>query len=60
MSKLPARPEADDDESAALPIGQREGEGTNAVQHQPDPSADPMPDGEHKYLPRTGYSHGND
>jgi hypothetical protein len=42
-----------------LPIGQHEGEGTNAVQHEPDPSADPIADGEHKYIPSTGFPHGN-
>ncbi|MCY7318035.1 MAG: hypothetical protein LH617_04790 [Ramlibacter sp.] len=29
----------------ALPIGQKEGEGSNGVQHQPDPGADPIPAG---------------
>jgi hypothetical protein len=39
-----------------LPPG---GEGTNAVQHQPDPRAEPIPDGEHKYVPRSPYRTGN-
>jgi hypothetical protein len=34
--------------------------GTNAVEHEPDPSADPLPDGEHKYMPRSPYTAGND
>lgn len=38
------------------PSGQ---EGTNAVQHQPDPKAEPIPDGEHKYVPRSPYRTGN-
>lgn len=36
-----------------------EGEGTNAVQHRPDPQAEPIPDGEHKYVPRSPYRTGN-
>ena len=44
----------------ALPIGQKEGEGSNEVQHQPDPGADPIADGEHRYMPSTGHNHGND
>jgi hypothetical protein len=61
MSKLPQPPEREKPKSdAPLPLGQREGEGTNAVQHEPDPGADPLPDGGHKYTPRTGFNHGND
>ena len=33
--------------------------GTNAVQHEPDPKAEPIPDGEHKYHPRSPYTTGN-
>ncbi|RYY53567.1 MAG: hypothetical protein EOO24_64240 [Comamonadaceae bacterium] len=36
-----------------------EGEGTNAVQHRPAPKAEPIPDGEHKYVPRSPYRTGN-
>ena len=36
-----------------------EGEGSNAVQHRPDPRAEPIPDGEHKYVPRSPYRTGN-
>jgi hypothetical protein len=62
MSEPAAEPERESrKKSAPLPIGQREGEGTNAVTtHEPDPSAEPVPDGEHRYIPRTGYNHGND
>ena len=35
------------------------GEGTNSVQHRPDPQAEPIPDGEHKYVPRSPYRTGN-
>ncbi len=35
------------------------GEGTNAVRHRPDPKAEPIPDGEHKYVPRSPYRTGN-
>jgi hypothetical protein len=60
MSTATNPAERDGEKDPALPLGQREGEGTNAVQHEPDPSADPIPDGEHRYVPRTGYNHGND
>ncbi|MBG9387802.1 hypothetical protein [Caenimonas aquaedulcis] len=33
--------------------------GTNAVEHEPDPSAEPIADGEHKFVPRSPYSAGN-
>jgi hypothetical protein len=35
------------------------GEGSNAVQQRPDPAAEPIPDGEHKYVPRSPYRTGN-
>lgn len=35
------------------------GEGTNAAQHRPDPKAEPIPDGEHRYVPRSPYRTGN-
>jgi hypothetical protein len=48
---------------AEAPRGRRrqppEGEGTNAVQQKPDPKAEPIPDGEHKYVPRSPYRTGN-
>ncbi len=33
--------------------------GTNDVEHEPDPSAEPLPDGQHKYVPRSPYTTGN-
>lgn len=36
-----------------------DGEGTNATRHRPDPKAEPIPDGEHKYVPRSPYRTGN-
>ena len=60
MKNRPAKPDSSPQKDPALPIGQHEGEGTNAVQHKPDPDAVPIPDGKHRYEPRTGYSHGND
>ena len=41
------------------PRPQESDEGTNAVQHRPDPKAEPIPDGEHKYVPRSPYRTGN-
>ena len=43
-------PQTEEPESAG------DGEGTNAVQHEPDPSADRVPDGEHKYVSNTPYT----
>ena len=34
--------------------------GTNAVEHEPDPKAKPIPDGEHKYVRRSPFTTGND
>jgi hypothetical protein len=44
------RPEAPADEEP----------GSNAVEHEPDPKAEPIPDGEHKYIRRSPYTTGND
>lgn len=33
--------------------------GSNAVEHEPDPDAKPIPDGEHKYVRRSPYTTGN-
>ena len=60
MSKPPAQPDDADSQRAPLPIGQKEGEGTNEVQHEPDPGADPLPGGGRRDMPRTGHVHGND
>jgi hypothetical protein len=62
MKQPPVQPDKDTNTQGkpVLPIGQHDGEGSNAVQHEPDPTADPIADGEHRYMPRTGYSHGND
>lgn len=34
--------------------------GSNAVEHEPDPKAKPIPDGEPKYVPRSPFTTGND
>ena len=59
MSTRPQPPEAAEDKRNPPVPGSRE-RGTNAVEHEPDPSADPLPDGEHKYVPRSPYTTGND
>jgi len=33
--------------------------GTNEVEHEPDPAAEPLPDGHHKYVPASPYTTGN-
>lgn len=61
MSAKPSPPEADQDQPPKDPPPAAGAEpGTNAVQHEPDPSARPVPDGRHKYVPRSPYTSGND
>jgi len=60
LYRRPSRPKPEAD----APRGRRRKspggeEGSNAVQHQPDPKAEPIPDGEHKYVPRSPYRTGN-
>lgn len=55
MSRKPEPPKADDD-ARRPPKPARQEPGTNAVEHQPDPDAKPVPDGEHKYIPRSPYT----
>jgi hypothetical protein len=58
MSTEPKSPKADDDSPRQTP-GDEE-PGSNAVEHEPDPKAKPIPGGEHKYVPRSPFTHGND
>lgn len=37
-----------------------EAEGSNVVQHRPNPKADPATPGDNKYKPRSPYRSGND
>ena len=46
--------------SPAAPPAKDEQPGTNAVEHEPDPAAQPLPDGHHKYVPRSPYTTGNE
>ncbi len=51
-------PQADDAEQRKeRPAGEEPG--TNAVEHEPDPKAVPIPDGEHPYVHRSPYTTGN-
>jgi len=54
-TKQPPPPSADD----KRPAPAEEERGTNAVEHEPDPNAEPLPDREHKYVPRSPYTTGN-
>ncbi|MGV3569789.1 MAG: hypothetical protein ACO1PB_04255 [Ramlibacter sp.] len=54
-----SKPKSQEDPARARRRPQQEGAGTNAVQHRPDPKAEPIPDGEHKYVPRSPYRTGN-
>jgi hypothetical protein len=37
----------------------RQEPGTNALEHEPDPSAEPTPDGDPRYIKRSPYTTGN-
>lgn len=58
MSRKPEPPRADDDAPRAPEPGHDE-PGTNAVEHEPDPHAKPIPDGDHKFIRRSPYTSGN-
>lgn len=52
-------PAAPDSRGAPRPAAAEQEPGTNAVEHEPDPSAEPLPDGGHKYVPRSPHRPGN-
>jgi hypothetical protein len=58
MSTKPASPQSADDakKSQETPDEQP---GSNEVEHEPDPKAEPIADGEHKFVPRSPYTAGN-
>jgi hypothetical protein len=56
MSRKPASPEAAEDQQQP----QHQEPGTNKVEHEPDPEAEPLPEGERKYVPKSPYTAGND
>jgi hypothetical protein len=58
MSTPKTTPAKADDKQGPTPPD--EDPGTNAVEHEPDPKAEPIPDGEHRYIPRSPYTTGND
>ena len=53
------KPQAEPPRSRRRPPAGAGDEGSNAVQRRPDPKAEPIPDGEHKYVPRSPYRTGN-
>jgi hypothetical protein len=59
MSNQPNVPKPDKARPQA-PGSTEEEPGSNAVEHEPDPNAKPIPDGEHKYVPRSPFTTGND
>ena len=59
MSPKQPPPKAKDDWRHVPPRADDE-RGTNAVEHEPDPKAEPLPDGQRKYVPRSPYTTGND
>lgn len=60
MNDQPIPPRPDDRKPRAPDTMDGEAPGTNAVEHEPDPEAKPIPDGEHKYVRRSPYTAGND
>lgn len=58
MSKIPPPPEAADDPQRKPQHGNDEAV-TNAVEHEPDPQARPIPDGEPKFIPGSPFKGGN-
>jgi hypothetical protein len=58
MSPKQPPPKAADDKPSPAPTDEERG--TNAVEHEPDPKAQPLHDGERKYVPKSPYTTGND
>lgn len=58
MSTKPAAPEAAQDKQRPQAPDAQE-PGTNAVEHEPDPNAEALPEGERKYVPRSPHTAGN-
>lgn len=56
--KPPQRPEANERKPQDHGPDHQE-PGTNAVEHEPDPEAEPIADGEHRYIRRSPYTAGN-
>jgi hypothetical protein len=59
MSRKPAPPEATQEKERS-PKPTDEEPGSNAVEHEPDEQAEPVPDGDPRYVPRSPYTAGND
>jgi hypothetical protein len=59
MRTKPKAPKKDEGKPQA-PAPADEEPGSNAVEHEPDPDAKPIPDGEHKYVRRSPFTTGND
>lgn len=59
MSKRSIPSKSSEEDAKDPPAPAHEEPGTNAVEHEPDPLAEPLPDGHHKYVPRSPYTAGN-
>jgi hypothetical protein len=57
IPRPPAPAASDEGQNPERPEGEEPG--SNAVEHEPDPEAKPIPDGEHKYVRRSPYTTGN-
>ena len=59
MKKSPGSPKKPPALQPADPTAPDGSEGSNAVEHEPDEKARPLPDGHHKYIPRSPFTAGN-
>jgi hypothetical protein len=61
MKTSRSQPRAPQDPKPAEPASPDPNQrGTNAVEHEPDPKAQPIPDGKRKYVRRSPYTAGNE
>ena len=57
--RKPPPPQGSDKEPPK-PVPAQQERGTNAVEHEPDPAAERIPDGERRHIRRSPYTTGND
>ena len=59
MSIAPTRPEDDSQPASQDPAKEESGNASNATQREPDPEAEPIPDGHRKFIPKSPFRSGN-
>lgn len=60
MTKPASAPDVIPEPPSRPPDPLSESEGNNETQHEPNPRADPTPDGTRKHVPRSPFTTGND